>query len=552
MRHSRLVNGVLPRVLIVMSSVSAVDAQTSAPSLAVVWQDASKQDESTKPASNLDEVKAPLSTTAPTLPTAPSLPTPLEAARDTRERTRTQAEDALRRTLLPQAIEAAQFAAMLTAIHPTLVSNKDVAEAFVIYRDTIEKLAIDPGRVIKQLLPACYSFDGARGTFVPRATPELSELLALRDKSMRNAATAERALFRSIELATPIDFRGTLACAKIAFLHDRLPREGLLPTTSTSLGDILPKLRIPDDVRAMIAPTLLSYGDALTQLLTMRLQLLRENDAARTAIEVRAGTLWRYRSAEQREGIDDQLDALDDLEFANELAIRDASLSALRRLRAQLPRAEGRRLVEDWQKTAHPELFDDERILSALVASVVALPQGDADVDRVVLDAIDATYQRIEPLAEAACRAADAILPRLLDRSAAGISAEIAARITLLETQKKRRAALKETLGRIRAVTANAPAETLVRFDDFNESIAALERADRFERESLERLLDEMAIAEAEGLEVGTPADAVTPAAPKAVPATPAATPPKSSTPNTPTTPRTGRGGRGSRSPVND
>ena len=510
MRHSRLVNGVLPIVLIVMSSVSAVDAQTSAPSLAVVWQDASKQDESTKPASNLDEVKAPLSTTAPTLPTAPSLPTPLEAARDTRERTRTQAEDALRRTLLPQAIEAAQFAAMLTAIHPTLVSNKDVAEAFVIYRDTIEKLAIDPGRVIKQLLPACYSFDGARGTFVPRATPELSELLALRDKSMRNAATAERALFRSIELATPIDFRGTLACAKIAFLHDRLPREGLLPTTSTSLGDILPKLRIPDDVRAMIAPTLLSYGDALTQLLTMRLQLLRENDAARTAIEVRAGTLWRYRSAEQREGIDDQLDALDDLEFANELAIRDASLSALRRLRAQLPRAEGRRLVEDWQKTAHPELFDDERILSALVASVVALPQGDADVDRVVLDAIDATYQRIEPLAEAACRAADAILPRLLDRSAAGISAEIAARITLLETQKKRRAALKETLGRIRAVTA------------------------------------------AEGLEVGPPADAVTPAAPKAVPATPAATPPKSSTPNTPTTPRTGRGGRGSRSPVND
>ena len=91
-----------------------------------------------------------------------------------------------------------------------------------------------------------------------------------------------------------------------------------------------------------------------------------------------------------------------------------------------------------------------------------------------------------------------------------------------------------------------------MRFDDFNESIAALERADRFERESLERLLDEMAIAEAEGLEVGTPADAVTPAAPKAVPATPAATPPKSSTPNTPTTPRTGRGGRGSRSPVND
>lgn len=508
----------------------------------------------------LAQDSTPNTTSTPSTPSTPSPaakpaekapPNAVDAARDQRERSRELAENSLRRTLLPQAIEPAQFTAMLRAIDPALATNTDLAEAFTVYRAAIEVLALDPGREIAQLLPACYSFDGARGAFVTRPTPELNQLLALRDRAMRLATSAERALFRAVELATPIDHRGTLALEKIAFLQARLPRDGLLATTSVSLGDMLPRLQLTEAARALIAPTLLSYGDAFVLLLSTRLQLLRDNDAARAVIETRAGVLWRYRAADERAVIEDALDALDDAEFANELLLRDASLAALRRLRGQLPRTEGRRLVEEWQKTAHPELFDDERILSAIIGAVIALPEQDPEYDRAVLDAIDATYARIEPLAETACRAADAILPRLLDRTPAGISAELNARLTLLEAQKKRRVALKDTLSRIRATTANAPLATLARFDDFNASLAALERADRFERESLELLLDAMLNADEDAVDVTDPTQTPAVGTPKQAADAPNTTASKpSSTTSTP--PRSSRGGRGSRKPVND
>ena len=131
--------------------------------------------------------------------------TPSAAAQ--RERAREQAEDSLRRTLVPQAMDAKRFGTILSTVDQTLLANKDIAEAFVRYQETVGKLSDDPGRRIRQLLPAAYTFDGARRVFVARATPELVEILALRDKAMTTAAAAERALFRSIELATPIEHR---------------------------------------------------------------------------------------------------------------------------------------------------------------------------------------------------------------------------------------------------------------------------------------------------------------------------------------------------------
>lgn len=489
--------------------------------------------------------------------------TPSAAAQ--RERAREQAEDSLRRTLVPQAMDAKRFGTILSTVDQTLLANKDIAEAFVRYQETVGKLSDDPGRRIRQLLPAAYTFDGARRVFVARATPELVEILALRDKAMTTAAAAERALFRSIELATPIEHRSKLAFERIADLNERMSREGLLPSTAISLGDILSKLKLAEDVRGMIAPSVLAYAENLVGLLRDRARLLRDNDAARAAIETSAGTLWRFGLPDRVTTIDEQLVAIEDSEFANEILIRDAHLEGLRRLRVQLPRQAGRKLVEEWQRSVHPELFDDERILNLLVESVIARPEFDATVDQAVLDALDVTYQRIEPLAESACIAADGVLPRLLDRTTQGISGEISARLALLDAQKKRRAALKESLARIRAITGSAPTATLARFDDLSETILALERADRFERSSLEALQAEILLAESDapssdstGLDVGAtdaPArggptsqtPAASPSAPRTNPATP-----ESGSSSGGSSSKTSRGSRGSRKSTNN
>jgi hypothetical protein len=254
--------------------------------------------------------------------------------------------------------------------------------------------------------------------------------------------------------------------------------------------------------------------------------------------------------------IDAQLEAIDDREFASEIAIRDAHLVLLRRLRAALPRPEGRRAVEQWQRAVHPELFDDERILAQLVESVVARPELSADTQSAVLDALDATYARLEPLSDAASLAADRILPRLVDRSNNSARAEIAARLDLLELQRKRRILVKDALARIRGIAGSAPAETLARFEDLAQTIAALERADRAERAALEALDTEVAAKSDDELIAPVSSDETTTGSskPSATGATTPTAPARKNSGGTTggSSTNRGRGGRGSRNPIND
>ena len=477
-------------------------------------------------------------------------------ASETLEQSRVDAELALRRLVIPEPISPERFAAMLAATDPALVSNKDVAAQFALYRATFERLADDPGRRILQLLPAAYNFDGGRGVFEPRPTPTLVELLSLRDSAARTATDAEKALFRAVTLATPVEGRAKLGFERIAEINLRLPRAGLLPSTALSMREILDRARLSEASRAVIQSTLLSYVDVLTALSMDRARVLQESDAARAEIESAAGILWRYGAAERVAEIDAQLEAIDDREFASEIAIRDAHLVLLRRLRAVLPRPEGRRVVEQWQRTVHPELFDDERILAQLVESVVARTELSADTQSAVLDALDATYARLEPLSDAASLVADRILPRLVERSNNSARTEIAARLDLLELQRKRRILVKDALARIRGIAGSASAETLARFEDLAQTIAALERADRAERAALEALDTEVAAKSDDAWIAPVSSEETTTGSSKPS-ATGATTPTAPATKNSGGTTggsstNRGRGGRGSRNPIND
>ena len=472
------------------------------------------------------------------------------------EQSRAEAELALRRSVIPEPIPPERFAAILAATDSTLVANKDVAEQYAIYRAVFARIAEDPGRRILQILPAAYNFDGGRGVFDPRPTPTLVELFALRDAAARTAAEAEKVLFRAVTLATPMEGRAKLGFERIAEVNARLPRVGLLPSTTLSMREIIDRARLSEASRAVIQSTLLSYVEVLTALSLERARILQEGDAARAGIESAAGILWRYGATERVAEIDAQLEAIDDIAFASELAIRDAHLVLLRRLRAALPRPEGRRVIEQWQRAVHPELFDDERILSQLVESVVARSELSADTQTAVLDALDGTYTRLEPLSDAASLAADRILPRLVERSNSAARAEIAARLDLLELQRKRRILVKDAIARIRGIAGNAPAETLARFEDLAQTIAALERADRAERAALEALDAEVAAkSDDEAIAPASSNDSTTSSAkPNATGGGTSSTPATKNSTGTSggNSSNRGRGGRGSRNPIND
>lgn len=392
-------------------------------------------------------------------------------------------------------MEPAAWAALIAAVDPSHVERPELKEAYDIYRAAILRLADDPGRRIRQLLPAAYAFESARGIFVARPSPELVETLRLREKAVLAADDATRTLFRALEAATPLERRAALSFERGTLLRNASRREGLLASTSACLGDILPKLRLEADVAAATTSVLTPYAANLVRLLELRDRVLREADAARATIESQAGTLWRLGSRERTAATEALLAAVDDQEFSTEIAIRTLHTETLRKLRSILPRRQGRQLVEEWQHVVHPELFDDERILTELVEHVVELPALDSDTDTAAMAVLDGAYARLEPLAEAACAAADRMTPRLVERTPNAVLRVVEANIALLNAQQKRRAVLRDALARLRGIAGGAPLESLRKFDDLNETIAALERADQHDRASLEAFAAELGVA---------------------------------------------------------
>jgi hypothetical protein len=463
------------------------------------------------------------------------------------------AEETLRRFSLPTPIEPTQWASLIAAVDPAHLTRPELKEAYDIYRVAIARLADDPGRRIRQLLPAAYSYDSARSAFVARPSPELIETLALREKAVLAADDATRTLFRALEAATPLERRATLSLERATLLRNTSRREGLLASTSACLGDILPKLRLEPDVVAAIGGVLTPYATNLVRLLEARDRVLRDAELARAQIETQAGTLWRLGEQAQVAATESLLAEIDDREFATELTIRTLHSETLRKLRSILPRRAGRQLVEEWQRVVHPELFDDERILAELVAHVVEVPALESDADAAIMEILDAAYARLELLAEAACAAADRMTPRLLERTQDAALRVVEANIALLNAQQKRRAILRDALARLRGIAGGAPLESLRKFDDLNETLAALDRADRHDRVSLEALAAQLGLSIERGeSEPESSGNQPTSRSPSASPSNPSAGPTRPTGTNggveRGTNRENGRGSRGSRS----
>jgi hypothetical protein len=424
---------------------------------------------------------------------------PTKSQRDRREAAREEADRRLRETLVPTPMTAERFATLVAAIDPALAGNADLAAAFAAYSEEARNAIEATATRIADRMPAAYAFDPAREQFVARPNPELVGVLALRDRTAVRVLAAERALFRAIAVAAPAERRLRFAEERLGWLDERTTRDGLLPSTRLTLLEIVSRARIAPETLATAEPILFAHAEKLGGLLDARATTLRNGDARRAQIEVDAGTLWRVGVPDAVRETEARLAEVDDTEFTTEIAIRDLHFDTLDKLRARLPSREGRRVVEEWQRSVHPELFDDERLLGKLVEATIALPASSPETDAAILDAVETAYRRLEPLGREASRAADLILPRLLDRSDRAVLAEIAARQSVLAVQAKRRGAIRELVTRVRIILATSDENALAQITSMLETIAALERADAFDRASLAALAASLAARVADG-----------------------------------------------------
>ncbi len=419
--------------------------------------------------------------TARSQSTPPAAETPVERA----ERARSAAEETLRRSVLPQPMSQERFAEFLRGIDASLALNSDLRDAHDTYLTGIEQQRESTARQILRLLPASYRFDAARLSFLPRPTPELVALLSLREKSAKAIAAAERRLLDAVATATPDAHRASFARATLAWRLEQLPAEQLLPSTRLTLVEFVGELRLDAGTAEALASTVGEYATALARALDARTTLLQDAERQRALIETTAGTLWRYAPPETSAAVEAQLAAIDDRAFASEVAIRDIHFDALTRLRARLQPRDGRRLVELLQRALHPELFEDERLLSRMTEETLAHPSFTADQDTALLDALETSFQRLEPLSRAACEAADLILPRLANSGQDAMLAEIDARIAVIDAQTRRRTSIKEAMQRIRGMLGDADPTMTARVDDAIYTIDSLGRADQFEARAL-------------------------------------------------------------------
>lgn len=428
-------------------------------------------------------------TTAPTPPAgvgAAAASAPVQ--RDRREAARLEAEERLRAAVVPAPMTRERFAAFLSAVDPALASNAELAAAFTTYADEARAASEPSAAKILDRLPAAYIFDAAREEFVTRPNPELVQVLTLRDKIVGRVFAAERTLLRTVALATSDERKLRFAEERLGWLDERTPREGLLPSTRLSLLEIVARAKIGPESLESIQPLLLTHAEKLAALRESRIGVLREADLRRARIETEAGTLWRLGPSEQVRETEALLTKVDDDEFEAELAIRELHFDTLGKLRGRLPTREGRRVIEEWQRSVHPELFDDERMLAKLVETSIALPSSEPETDAAILDAVENAYRKLEPLGREASSAADLVLPRLLDRSDASVLAEIRARQAVLVIQAKRRTAIRDLVARVRIFVSTGDERVIAQFNAMNETLSALERADAFDQSSLDSL----------------------------------------------------------------
>jgi len=462
------------------------------------------------------------------------------------ETQREEREVAHRRRHLPEPMPREEIDDIAGRLGLDAPAGVRLAELATEYATTYAGQQAKDGREMLVLLPASFSYDHQSTEIDPVHTPELLRFLQLRERHLTGIVQAEDRFWREFEGIVPVERRDAFRIERLQRMKALHGRPARLPAAGIDLGELLPKAGLSADEIASLALPLAAYRESLERALRKRDRLLNELELRQAEEMVNLGPEWRAgRTDAEALAVDRHLAGYAVATILADGELRDLNQRTVEAIRKQVIPTSARKIAEAYQRLVHPSLFEDERSFRRLVESAIALPLATEDATVAALELLAATDERIRPAGNAAVELADGILAAEGLPPGDAAAARILLETKLQETLAKRRAAIRDAIGRLQTLVPSDQVTLLARIEDARKSLDAQDRAGAFLRAGLAARLGEVealrALGETPARPIADP-DAnvqIEATAPDGAPA------PTGGSPAKPVSPA--RGGRGSR-----
>lgn len=489
----------------------------------------------------------------PDAETSPAAPQALVGASGLdAERAAKEAE--LRRRLVPPPSDSGRLAELATLLEIAEDDRPLYDSACQAYERAHARARELRLRKFDILLPAAFRFDSVARDFEPVYTPELMSALSLRAEMLEMVLGAEEELDRTIDNLCPQSKRSTWRAIRLQRAKELYDHPARLPAANVNLLELIPRCGLTPDELTVLEPFFETYSRDLLAELRARHVALESIMLDRTADLVQLGPEWRAGRTEQEAfEVDRELAKLDVAETLADFGMRNVNERGLSTVRKALNSASARKVVEAYRRVVHPELYEDERSHRLLVEEMIGLPSLDQQSIGGIVASLTSVEERLRPFGEQAADLADGIIAAesLASRDAA--SARVLLQSKLQSVLEKRRRVVRDGIQMLRSIVPTSEEAFAAKLDDAIHTLAALDRAGRFLRDSLDSRAAEVALLEAmeqaqqeaerdEGLGATDPGAAPPPETQMTAPPQeePAQAPPE------PPPPRRGRGSRGS------
>ncbi len=479
------------------------------------------------PAAPVQQVPAPKA--PPAKETPPPAPVNGEARREAKndpEATRRDKERELEQRFLPQPAQRTRLERLPVELSFAPESAAAFAEVLGRYALAWDEVRGEDARLLQIVLPAAYRFDHLREEFSAVHTPELLELLRLRDRLALRIEAAEDALAKEVQAFTPPEQRDAFRRWRLERTQELYGQPAKLPAAGVDLTVLLPKAGLTPEELAPLEIPLGQYTEKLADAIRSRHRRLVELEREEVEALVGLGPEWRAgRTADEALVVDRELAQLAVAETLADMPLRDLNQTTFNALRKQLVPAAARKVTEAYQRVVHPELFEDERSFRLVVEDMLALPTIQQEQISAVVETLGLLEDRLRPASQQAVELADGLIAASKLAPTDAASARILLEGKLQGVLAKRRATVREGLRQLTPLLAADQVAFVRRVDDALATLASQDRAGQFLADALAARARDLAILQGMGEQ---PAEAIDPAgAPP--PATQPAAPPDGS-----------------------
>jgi len=364
--------------------------------------------------------------------------------------------------------------------------DRSSRDAIVAARDRYLEAMREPERRVRRplraQLEAAYAWNPAQRRFDPQPGPELVAFHRDRVAWLAALDAAELELVRFLVAIPPSEGGASLGRVRLRFAGERDRRPISDPLAGLPLDDVLSRMPEPEIAALLEGLEMESWRERIVAAHRQRRQALDQLLVRRAEALIDRGPFDLPSEDPRRTAFDRATAELDALESSAESPIAELNRGTIARLRAQLPPTVADALAERVARLVHPQVFDEERGVPALLRQLAAEPgldAGAADSLRALavhleqrLAASRAQLLRLLEAREAAERVA------LAEGSPRARRQLLVADSELLAAHMARRRAARQAAASARGLIPPQSEASLVLLQHHLDAQAAVERAD--------------------------------------------------------------------------